>query len=138
MVSFLRKIVLNDKRKGVFVIQEINDLQRKGMKFRWFSLPLHHRSFFPVVESEREEVYRQALKSKVVYLKTSCVFRLHQDRATLSYSVDGKNWVEAIRDFKMIFDYRRFSMGTRFGIYNYTTKSKGGYVDVENFTYIKL
>lgn len=34
MVSFLRKIVLNDKRKGVFVIQEINDLQRKGMKFR--------------------------------------------------------------------------------------------------------
>ena len=90
-----------------------------------------------VTDVKREEVYRQALKSKVVYLKMSCDFRLHQDLATLSYSVDGKNWVEAIRGFKMIFDYRRFFMGTRFGIYNYATKNKGGFVDVERFTYKK-
>ena len=70
-----------------------------------------------VTDVKREEVYRQALKSKVVYLKMSCDFRLHQDLVTLSYSVDGKNWVEAIRGFKMIFDYRRFFMGTRIGIY---------------------
>ena len=90
-----------------------------------------------VTDVKREEVYRQALKSKVVYLKMSCDFRLHQDLVTLSYSVDGKNWVEAIRGFKMIFDYRRFFMGTRFGIYNYATKNKGGFVDVESFTYKK-
>ena len=90
-----------------------------------------------VTDVKREEVYRLALKSKVVYLKMSCDFRLHQDLVTLSYSVDGKNWVEAIRGFKMIFDYRRFFMGTRFGIYNYATKNKGGFVDVESFTYKK-
>ena len=90
-----------------------------------------------VTDVKREEMYRQPLKSKVVYLKMSCDFRLHQDLATLSYSVDGKNWVKVIRDFKMIFDYRRFFMGTRFGIYNYATKSKGGFVDVESFTYKK-
>ena len=90
-----------------------------------------------VTDVKREEVYRQTLKSKVVYLKMSCDFRLHQDLVTLSYSVDGKNWVEAIRGFKMIFDYRRFFMGTRFGIYNYATKNKGGFVDVESFTYKK-
>ena len=28
-------------------------------------------------------------------------------------------------------------MGTRFGIYNYATKNKGGFVDVESFTYKK-
>ena len=85
----------------------------------------------------REEVYRQPLKSKTVWLKISCDFRLHKDLATLSYSTDGKNWTEAVKDFKMIYDYRRLFMGTRFAIYNYATKSQGGYVDVDYFEYSK-
>lgn len=90
-----------------------------------------------VTNVKREEVYRQALKSKAVYLKISCDFRDHKNLATLSYSMDGKKWTEAIRDFKMIYDYTRLFMGTRFAIYNYATKSKGGYVDVESFEYSK-
>ncbi len=86
---------------------------------------------------KREEVYRQPLKSKIVYLKIVCDFRLHKDFATLSYSVDGKNWTEAIKDFKMIYDYRRLFMGTRFAIYNYATKQQGGFVDVDSFEYHK-
>jgi hypothetical protein len=37
----------------------------------------------------------------------------------------------------MGFDYRRFFMGTKFGIFCYATKKAGGYVDVYAFTYIK-
>jgi hypothetical protein len=35
----------------------------------------------------------------------------------------------------MIFDYRRFFMGTRFAIFNYATQQSGGYVDVDWFHY---
>ncbi len=90
-----------------------------------------------VSDVKHEEVYRQLLKSKTIYLKITCDFRLHQDLATLLYSIDGKTWTPVIKDFKMLYDYRRLFMGTRFAIYNYATKQKGGYVDVDNFEYHK-
>lgn len=94
---------------------------------------------------KREEVYRQPLnlkqdkatKSSIIYLKMSCDFRLHQDLATLLYSIDGKTWIPAIKDFKMQYDYRRLFMGTRIAIYNYATKATGGYIDVDSFEYSK-
>ena len=94
---------------------------------------------------KREEVYRQVLNLKVdkatkscfIYLKMNCDFRHHTDLATLSYSLDGKNWIPAIKDFKMNYDWSRFFMGTRIAIYNYATKTAGGYVDVDNFEYSK-
>ena len=88
-----------------------------------------------VTDVKREEVYRQPLKSKIIYLKIACDFRLHKDLATLLYSIDGKTWTPAIKDFKMVYDYRRLFMGTRFAIYNYATKQQGGYVDVDSFEY---
>jgi hypothetical protein len=33
----------------------------------------------------------------------------------------------------MRFDYQRFFMGTRYAIFCYTTRRKGGYVDVNGF-----
>lgn len=90
-----------------------------------------------VTDVKREEVYRQPLKRKTVYLKISADFRLHQDLATLSYSTDGKTWIPAVRDFKMLYDYRRLFMGTRFAVYNYATRQPGGYVDVDSFEYHK-
>ena len=38
----------------------------------------------------------------------------------------------------MRFDYQRLFMGTRFAIYNYATREKGGYVDVDYFNYERL
>ena len=38
----------------------------------------------------------------------------------------------------MIFDYRRFFMGTKFAIFNYATKKTGGYIDVDVFHYQKI
>ena len=70
-------------------------------------------------------------------MQSRCDFRLHQDLATLLYSIDGKTWIPAIKDFKMQYDYRRLFMGTRIAIYNYATKAAGGYIDVDSFEYSK-
>ena len=51
----------------------------------------------------------------------------------MAYSLDGKHWTTVLTDFKLIFDYRRFFMGTRFGIYNFATKQLGGKVDIDWF-----
>ena len=81
---------------------------------------------------EDKELERVALKNDVVYLKINADFNPGRDIARFSYSSDGKNWTPIGEDFKMVFDYRRFFMGTRFAIYNYATASLGGYVDVDN------
>lgn len=58
------------------------------------------------------------------------------DAANFYYSVDGEQWTQiGTKNYRMIFDYRRFFMGTKFGIFNYATKKTGGYVDVDYFKY---
>jgi beta-xylosidase len=72
-------------------------------------------------------------------LKVTGDFRPGQhDVANFFYSLDGENWTQiGTKDYRMIFDYRRFFMGTKFGIFNYATKKAGGYVDVDAFVYSK-
>ena len=41
-------------------------------------------------------------------------------------------------DDAIIFDYRRLFMGTKFALFNYATKSFGGYVDVDFFNYKRM
>ena len=58
------------------------------------------------------------------------------DAANFYYSVDGEQWTQiGTKNYRMIFDYRRLFMGTKFGIFNYATKKTGGYVDVDYFKY---
>ena len=75
----------------------------------------------------------------LLYLKLTGDFRPGQhDVANFYYSLDGENWTQiGTKNYRMIFDYRRFFMGTKFGIFNYATKKKGGYVDVDEFAYSK-
>ena len=40
-------------------------------------------------------------------------------------------------NYPLRFDWQRFFMGTKFGIFNYATKRSGGYVDVNQFIYHK-
>lgn len=86
----------------------------------------------------REEAFRQPLKKKVVYLKMTCNFALHTDRATLAYSLDGQTWTTAIEDFPLVYDWQRFFMGTRIALYNYATRQSGGSVDIDWMHYRKL
>ena len=59
-----------------------------------------------------------------------------RDTANFYYSLDGENWTQiGSKNYRMVFDYRRFFMGSKFGIFNYATKKTGGYVDVDCFKY---
>ena len=74
-----------------------------------------------------------------IYLRLDGDFQPgHHDVANFYYSLDGENWTQiGTKDYRMIFDYRRFFMGTKFGIFNYATKKAGGNVDVDAFVYSK-
>ena len=78
-------------------------------------------------------------KSQIIYLRLDGDFQPgHHDVANFFYSLDGENWTKiGTENYRMIFDYRRFFMGTKFGIFNYATKKTGGYVDVDAFVYSK-
>ena len=79
-------------------------------------------------------------KQKLVYLKLTGDFRPTnrggRDAANFYYSLDGTSWTQiGTKDYRMVFDYRRFFMGTKFGIFCYATKKAGGYIDVDSFDY---
>ena len=80
-----------------------------------------------------EEQLRMPLKKKELWLRIDADFQVGKDIASLFYSLDGENWVCAIKDFKLRYDFRHFFMGTRFAIVNYATKQLGGYVDIDYF-----
>ena len=86
------------------------------------------------------EAYRNELAKgvKEVYFRIDADFRPGTDLATLYYSVDGEQWTKVLGDYKMIFDYRRFFMGSKFAIFNYATKKTGGHVDIDWFRYEKI
>ncbi len=77
------------------------------------------------------------LDHDIVYLRITGDFNLGQDIATCYYSLDNKNWTPIGSPFKMIFDYKKLFMGSKFAIFNYATQSVGGYVDIDFFTYEK-
>jgi hypothetical protein len=78
-------------------------------------------------------------KTPYLYLRITGDFQPgHNDAANFFYSLDGDHWTQiGTKDYRMIFDYRRFFMGSKFAIFNYATKKAGGYIDVDNFDYKK-
>ena len=75
-----------------------------------------------------------------LYLRIDADFRPvnghGRDAANFYYSIDGSQWTQiGTRDYRLSFDWRRFFMGSKFGIFCYATKKKGGYVDIEAFDY---
>ena len=75
--------------------------------------------------------------ASLIFLRLDGDFRPgHNDAANFFYSLDGQQWTQiGTRDYRMIFDYRRFFMGSKFAIFNYATKRTGGYIDVDAFHY---
>ncbi len=82
-----------------------------------------------------DEKARVELLKNTIYLRIDCDFAAHADQATFYYSLDNVTWTPIGTPFKMRFDYQKLFMGTRFAIFNYATKSTGGYVDVDGFQY---
>ena len=89
------------------------------------------------VEEKVVETVPLNSKQSTIYLKLTGDFQPgHGDAANFYYSLDGENWTQiGTKNYRMVFDYRRFFMGTKFGIFNYATKKVGGYVDVDEFCY---
>jgi beta-xylosidase len=72
------------------------------------------------------------LKQNTVYLKAECDFRDLADTAYFYYSLDGKTWTLIGSRLKMEYSMPHF-MGYRFGLFNYTTGTPGGYADFDWF-----
>ena len=72
------------------------------------------------------------LQQKIVYLQADCNFRDLTDVANFFYSLDGKTWIPIGSQLKMEYSMPHF-MGYRFGLFNYATKTPGGYVDFDWF-----
>ena len=95
-----------------------------------------------VTGAKTTDVESVELKQPKVWLRVDGDFRPGdgkgwggKDFATFYYSLDGKQWTKIGSDYRMVFDYRCFFMGTKFGIFCYATKKSGGYVDIDAFDY---
>ncbi len=69
---------------------------------------------------------------KKAYFKAVCNFRELADVADFFYSLDGKKWIKIGSQLKMEYSMPHF-MGYRYGLFNYATKTPGGYVDFDWF-----
>ena len=65
-----------------------------------------------------------------VYLKID--FDFTSNKANFYYSLDEKNWSKLGDELAMVYSLKHF-MGYRFGLFNYATRSLGGYVDFDYF-----
>jgi beta-xylosidase len=78
------------------------------------------------------EVESIPLTQKTAYLKAECDFRDRKDIAYFYYSLDGKTWKPIGNQLKMEYSMPHF-MGYRYGLFNYSTKTPGGFVDFDFF-----
>lgn len=79
-----------------------------------------------------EEVASVPLEQNTVHFKAECDFTDRKDVARFFYSLDGKKWVPIGSPLKMTYTMPHF-MGYRFGLFNYATKTTGGYADFDYF-----
>lgn len=117
---------------GLMCVERTKDGTYLAMQTSVVALDEHDKKITSV---ETKDIERVKIKTKKIFLKIEGDFRLNRDIATFYYSLDGKEWQKIGNDFKMIYDYRRLFMGTRFAIFNYSTETVGGYVDVDYFHY---
>jgi beta-xylosidase len=79
-----------------------------------------------------EEVESIPLTQPIVYLRIDCDFRDRTDKACFYYSLDGATWKKIGSVLQMAYTLPHF-MGYRFGLFNFATKTSGGFVDFDFF-----
>jgi beta-xylosidase len=67
-----------------------------------------------------------------VYLRIDMNYRNRLDRASFYYSLDGVEWTRLGNFLQMSYTLPHF-MGYRYALFNFATKSAGGYVDIDYF-----
>lgn len=79
------------------------------------------------------ELQSVPLPQNKIFLKIECDFRNRTDVANFFYSLDGKDWTTIGGPLKMEYTLMEHFMGYRLGLFNYATKSPGGYADFDWF-----
>ena len=67
-----------------------------------------------------------------ICFKITCDFKNRKDIARFYYSENGENWKEIGEPLKMEYTLGQF-MGYRYALFNYATKTAGGYADFDYF-----
>jgi beta-xylosidase len=78
------------------------------------------------------EVQTVPLNQTTVYLKAECDFKNRADKGHFFYSLDGRSWAPIGSELKMSYTLPHF-MGYRFALFNYATKTAGGFADFDYF-----
>jgi beta-xylosidase len=78
------------------------------------------------------EVQSVPVTRKTVFLKAECDFKNRADTAHFFYSLEGKSWTPIGNELKMSYTLPHF-MGYRYALFNYATKTAGGFVDFDFF-----
>jgi beta-xylosidase len=79
------------------------------------------------------EIQSIALSENKVYLKIECNFLGKVDIANFFYSHDGKKWTIIGGPLKMEYTLMEHFIGYRFGLFNYSTMTPGGFADFDYF-----
>ena len=121
------------KKKGKKLILEMQELS--------VALTERDKEVTSVTEKIMESVTLPSPLS-TLYLRIDADFRPvnghGKDIANFYYSLDGEQWTKiGTTDYQLRFDWQRFFMGTKFGIFCYATKKSGGYIDIDKFCYEK-
>jgi hypothetical protein len=61
-----------------------------------------------------------------------CDYKHRTDKAYFRYSLDGEEWTAIGKPLQMVYTLPHF-MGYRFGLFNFATKTPGGFVDFDFF-----
>lgn len=83
-----------------------------------------------------KEAARIPFTQSTVHLKATCDFTDRKDEARFYYSLDGKEWQPIGTTLKMSYTLPHF-MGYRFALFNYATKTAGGYADFDYFRIVE-
>jgi beta-xylosidase len=78
------------------------------------------------------EVESVPLARDIVFLKVDCDFRDRADKAFFFHSPDGEKWTSIGKPLRMSYTLPHF-MGYRFALFNYATRTAGGFVDFDYF-----
>lgn len=114
----LAGLALLQKKFGIVGVKFINGIKSVVM--------INAQSGNPV------EVESIPFTQKKVYLKAECDFTDRRDIAYFYYSLNGKTWNPIGNQLKMEYSMPHF-MGYRYGLFNYSTRNPGGFVDFDWF-----
>jgi beta-xylosidase len=105
-------------------------------KFGWVGVKMENGKRYIVMVNAQAVLPTESasilLAQKLVYLKASCDFKNRTDKAYFYYSLDGNNWEKIGATLQMAYTLPHF-MGYRFGLFNYASKTTGGYADFDFF-----